>query len=140
MQSVHTSVEQDRRHWHLDKTLNVSHLLTTVVIAGSLFAYANNMDRRVAILVQPLVDERLEVFFSDRAYSHFTRRKKEVEGAAASITAVGQPVPRIPSLMRVVRRARARDRRVITVPMGTPRTCAASAIRSQLTRPTSSAN
>ena len=54
MNSVHTSVEPDRRHWHLDKTLNVSHLLTTVVIAGSLFAYANNMDRRVAILEEKM--------------------------------------------------------------------------------------
>ena len=54
MQSIHTPVEQDRRHWHLDKTLNVSHLLTTVVIAGSLFAYANNMDRRVAILEEKM--------------------------------------------------------------------------------------
>lgn len=54
MQSTHTPVEQDRRHWHLDKTLNVSHLLTTLVIAGSLFAYANNMDRRVAILEEKM--------------------------------------------------------------------------------------
>ena len=50
MDSVRPKTEADRRHWHLDKTLNVSHLLTTLVIAGSLFAYANNMDRRVAIL------------------------------------------------------------------------------------------
>ena len=54
MQSTHTPSEPDRRHWHLDKTLNVSHLLTTVVIAGSLFAYANNMDRRVAILEEKM--------------------------------------------------------------------------------------
>lgn len=54
MQSTHTPVEQDRRHWHLDKTLSVSHLLTTLVIAGSLFAYANNMDRRVAILEEKM--------------------------------------------------------------------------------------
>lgn len=54
MQSVHTPTEPDRRHWHLDKTLNVSHLLTTVVIAGSLFAYANNMDRRVAVLEEKM--------------------------------------------------------------------------------------
>ena len=54
MQSVHTPSEPDRRHWHLDKTLNVSHLLTTVVIAGSLFAYANNMERRVAILEEKM--------------------------------------------------------------------------------------
>ena len=54
MQSVHNTSEPDRCHWHLDKTLNVSHLLTTVVIAGSLFAYANNMDRRVAILEEKM--------------------------------------------------------------------------------------
>ena len=54
MNSVNTPAEPDRRHWHLDKTLNVSHLLTTMVIAGSLFAYANNMDRRVAILEEKM--------------------------------------------------------------------------------------
>ena len=54
MQSVRTPLEVDRRHWRLDKTLNVSHLLTTVVIATSLFAYANNMDRRVAILEEKM--------------------------------------------------------------------------------------
>ena len=54
MQSVHTPVEPDRRHWHLDKTLNASHMLTTVLIAGSLFAYANNMDKRVAVLEEKM--------------------------------------------------------------------------------------
>lgn len=54
MDTVRQTLEPDRRHWHLDKTLNVSHLLTTVVIAGSLFAYANNMDRRVAILEEKM--------------------------------------------------------------------------------------
>ena len=60
MQSIHTPSEPDRRHWHLDKTLNVSHLLTTVVIAGSLFAYANNMDRRVAILEEKMQAQAAE--------------------------------------------------------------------------------
>lgn len=44
----------DRRHWHLDKTLNISHLLTTAVIAGSLFAYAGGMDKRVAVLEEKM--------------------------------------------------------------------------------------
>lgn len=60
MNSVHTPVEVDRRHWHLDKTLNVSHLLTTLVIAGSLFAYANNMDRRVAILEEKMQTQAVQ--------------------------------------------------------------------------------
>lgn len=54
MDSRHPVTEPDRRSWHLDKTLNVSHLLATVAVAGSLFAYANNMDRRVAILEEKM--------------------------------------------------------------------------------------
>lgn len=44
----------DRRHWHIDKTLNISHLLATIAIAGSLFAYASHMDRRVTMLEERL--------------------------------------------------------------------------------------
>ena len=75
MNSAHTSVEPDRRHWHLDKTLNVSHLLTTLVIAGSLFAYANNMDRRVAIL-----EEKMQVQAQEN-----TRSGAEVRELAADV-------------------------------------------------------
>ena len=75
MNSAHTPVEPDRRHWHLDKTLNVSHLLTTLVIAGSLFAYANNMDRRVAIL-----EEKMQVQAQEN-----TRSGAEVRELAADV-------------------------------------------------------
>ena len=75
MNSVHTPVEPDRRHWHLDKTLNISHLLTTLVIAGSLFAYANNMDRRVAIL-----EEKMQVQAQENL-----RSSAEVHALAADV-------------------------------------------------------
>ena len=75
MQSVHSPTEPGRRHWHLDKTLNVSHLLTTVVIAGSLFAYANNMDRRVAIL-----EEKMQVQATENQ-----RGQAEVRELAADV-------------------------------------------------------
>lgn len=54
MQSVYTRTESDRRHWHLDKTLNVTHLLATISIVGSLFMFANSMDRRVAVLEEKM--------------------------------------------------------------------------------------
>lgn len=66
MYTVRPAYEPDnRRHWHLDKTLNVSHLLTTVIIAGSLFAYANNMDRRVAVL-----EEKMQAQAQSQARMH----------------------------------------------------------------------
>ena len=60
METSRPTTEPDRRHWHLDKTLNISHLLTTLVIAGSLFAYASNMDRRVAILEEKMHVQSVE--------------------------------------------------------------------------------
>ena len=75
MDSVRPTTESDRRHWNLDKTLNVSHLLATLVIAGSLFAYANNMDRRVAIL-----EEKMQV---QAAENH--RSAGEVRELAADV-------------------------------------------------------
>lgn len=44
--------------WHLDKTVNLSHLLTTLVIAGSLFAYASGMDKRVAVLESQITTQK----------------------------------------------------------------------------------
>ena len=75
MDSVRPTTKADRRNWHLDKTLNVSHLLTTLVIAGSLFAYANNMDRRVAIL-----EEKMQVQVQENS-----RSAAEVRELAADV-------------------------------------------------------
>lgn len=35
-------------HWHLDKRLNVGHLLTTISVAGLLVIWAMNMETRIA--------------------------------------------------------------------------------------------
>lgn len=40
----------EQEHWHLDKRLNVGHLLTTIVIAGSMFMWASNMESRIATI------------------------------------------------------------------------------------------
>ena len=37
-------------HWHLDKRLNVGHILTTIIIAGSMFTWASGMEARMARL------------------------------------------------------------------------------------------
>lgn len=46
-------------HWHLDRTLNIGHLLTTLIVAGSVFIYASNMDKRVAVLEERLASQAL---------------------------------------------------------------------------------
>ena len=41
---------RDSPYWSLDMRINVGHLLTTAVMAASVFAWGNSMDRRVAVL------------------------------------------------------------------------------------------
>lgn len=37
----------DRREWHLDKTVSIGHIISTLVIALSLFSWALTIDKRV---------------------------------------------------------------------------------------------
>lgn len=37
----------DKRSWHLDKTISVGHLVSTLVIAISVFSWAVTLDKRV---------------------------------------------------------------------------------------------
>lgn len=45
------SVPDDHdRHWHLDKRLNLGHLITTASLAAAIMWWGAAMDRRVAVL------------------------------------------------------------------------------------------
>lgn len=44
----------NQRKWHVDKTLNVSHIVATLMIAGTLFGFVSRMDQRVTILEERL--------------------------------------------------------------------------------------
>ena len=37
------------KQWHLEKSVSISHIFSTILIAGSLFSYANGMDKRIEI-------------------------------------------------------------------------------------------
>ena len=43
------------RHWHLDKTISVGHLLSTIVIAVSVFSWASAVDSRVEQNAQAVI-------------------------------------------------------------------------------------
>lgn len=40
----------DRRHWHLDKSVSVSHILTTAVLILAALKFSFDMEKRIAIL------------------------------------------------------------------------------------------
>lgn len=46
---------QEDRPWHVDKTVNLGHLLTTITMATGLFMWGSKMDTRVAVLEEQKV-------------------------------------------------------------------------------------
>ena len=43
-------VMEDKRNWHLEKSISIGHILTTVVVAGSLVTWLMHQESRVAVL------------------------------------------------------------------------------------------
>ncbi len=39
-------MEDDRRHWHLDKRVSIGHLLTTLSVAGVVFAWVLSVEQK----------------------------------------------------------------------------------------------
>lgn len=82
-------LEQDSgniHHWSLDKRFNIGHFLTTVIIAGMLFAWASNVSERVSVL------EINDVYLEDRldretarSAVDFNRVERRLENISSSL-------------------------------------------------------
>lgn len=42
--------ERRNKSWHLDKTISIGHILTTLSVAGSLIVWGLTVDKRVTVL------------------------------------------------------------------------------------------
>lgn len=77
-------VDADRAEtaWHLDKRVNVGHLLTTLAMAIAAFTWAGAMDRRVAVLEEKaathVIDQRRQDEVLERAINAMREDMREV--------------------------------------------------------------
>ena len=44
---VPTQWGNEKRHWHLDKTVSITHIISTLAIAGSVFLWATALEKKV---------------------------------------------------------------------------------------------
>jgi uncharacterized coiled-coil protein SlyX len=52
--------------WHLDKRVNIGHLLTTLSLAVALFVYVQQQDRRLTILEERQASSSREIANNER--------------------------------------------------------------------------
>lgn len=90
----------DRRQrdvrWHLDKRVNVGHMLTTLALAVALFTWASGMERRDAIVEERLQAqrERLEQFDKSRQ-NELTMLRGELEGIRGQLAETNRKLDRL---------------------------------------------
>lgn len=48
----------NEKRWHIDKTINLAHVLTTMGLIAALFAWGGDVDKRIALLEDNRVDQK----------------------------------------------------------------------------------
>jgi hypothetical protein len=72
-------------HWHIGKTLDAGHLLTTVLMIVGVTLYFGNMDKRIAVLEdRQMIQEEMrqdlkEIKMAIAALPDFVERKDETD-------------------------------------------------------------
>jgi len=49
---------QDDGAWHLDKKVNISHIIATLTLAGAIFAWGSKIEQRVALVESAAVRQQ----------------------------------------------------------------------------------
>lgn len=50
MQSRSLDYGKQKEQWHLDKRLNVSHIVATITIVGGLFIWGSRLEERISLI------------------------------------------------------------------------------------------
>ena len=80
-----TEMEQ-RRHWHLDKTFNIGHIITTLTLAVTLGGYVTTMDKRIAILEAQTTSQAANVLQVQQAQKDVSKEiRDEIRGLRAEL-------------------------------------------------------
>lgn len=78
-------------HWHLDRRVNVGHLIATLMLAASVFAWGSAIDKRVAVVEAAVVqnekdNQRQDAALKDSA----TLIREDLRGLREEIRELGR--------------------------------------------------
>ena len=73
-----------KQAWHLDKTVSIGHLITTLTVAGSVLIWAMNVSTRVSVLESEVVHGKL---MDERLESQLKESVQRIEAAVVRIEA-----------------------------------------------------
>ena len=69
-----TRKESEDESWHLSKTVNISHLATTVVLVVGMVSYIGDIETRVAVQNSELVNIKERIQHIDESHNQMFER------------------------------------------------------------------
>ena len=75
-----TTKKQEQDSWHLSKTVNISHLATTVVLVVGMVSYIGDIERAVAVQQAEIVNIKAKMVEHKGSYDDmFSRIDKKLD-------------------------------------------------------------
>ena len=71
--------DYEEKRWHIDKTVNLAHILTTMGLIAALFAWGGGVDKRIALLEeQKIVPHALDMQQDEQARAAVSLLREEI--------------------------------------------------------------
>lgn len=87
------SDEQDEKRWHIDKTVNLAHVLTTMGLIAALFAWGGGVDKRIALLEeQKIVQRALDMQQDEQARAAVSLLREEIRDVGRKLDRLNETV------------------------------------------------
>lgn len=85
------------KRWHIDKTINLAHVLTTMGLITALFAWGGNVDKRIALLEDNrIVQKAIDMQQDEQAHEAVLLLREELRDVGRKLDRLSENLHRVP--------------------------------------------
>lgn len=85
------------KRWHIDKTINLAHVLTTMGLIAALFAWGGNVDKRIALLEDNrIVQKAIDMQQDEQARAAVLLLREELRDVGRKLDRLSENLHRVP--------------------------------------------
>jgi len=85
------------KRWHIDKTINLAHVLTTMGLIAALFAWGGNVDKRIALLEDNrIVQKAIDMQQDEQARAAVLLLREELRDVGRKLDRLSENLHKVP--------------------------------------------
>ena len=93
----HENAPTSEKRWHIDKTINLAHMLTTMGLIAALFAWGGDVDKRIALLEDNrVVQKAIDMQQDEQAREAVLLLREELRDVGHKLDRLSENLQRVP--------------------------------------------